>query len=280
MDQAADAAGQLDEAAAALDESVRRTGEGRIEAAALHCLRADFLIGFGLRLKDRALLARAESDLAALLSGVDAARAPLTWSRAQGLRGSALCALGELTGDAAPLAQAVQVLTEAVDMVDLQHSPLDHARLSHALGLALAGLAEAVEDDGVFDHALAAFDQASAAVLDVPALALRTIVAHDRAACVAHQAGRRGDAAALARAEAVFRTELAGRNAAADPAAWAVAQIALTRVYMAQARLLGGEAVPAEAATALTEALDVFLERGLKTLAETTLQMLGTLRDG
>ncbi len=49
---------------------------------------------------------------------------------------------------------------------------------------------------------------------------------------------------------------------------------------MAQARLLGGEAVPAEAATALTEALDVFLERGLKTLAETTLQMLGTLRDG
>jgi hypothetical protein len=278
LDRALEAASGLDAAVIALDEGVARTGTGRAEAAALHCDRADFLVGFGARFKDRALLARAEADLTALTRRLDPDRLPLSWSRAQALRGAALAWLGDLNGEAANLAEAVRALTAAAEVVDVAHSPFDRARISHTLGLALSALAHAAEDEGVFDHALAAFDQAAAAIGQNRALALRTVIAHDRAACVAEQAERCGDAAALSRAEASFRAELSAQNAAADPAAWAVAQLAITRVYIAQANLLGGLPAPAQASVALTEALEVFLERGLKSLAESAQETLAQLR--
>ena len=279
VDQAVQAANGLDAAVDRLDADVRETGQGRVEAAALRCDRADFLIGFGGRLKDRNLLAQAERDLAQLAARLDPDYLPLSWARTEGLRGAALAALGDLTGDAKSLADSVRVLAAAAEQADFDYSPLDRARISHCLAGALTALAEAADDEGLYDHALAAFDQALAFIEPVKGLALRAFVAQDRAACVARRAERSGDAHALAEAESAFRAELAVCNAAADPVAWAVTQLALTRIYLAQAEILGGEPAPAGAAVAVTEALDVFTERGLKSLAETAQDQLTRLKD-
>ena len=279
LDQAIEAADVLDTAVDRLDAEVRATGKGQAEAAGLACDRADVLIGFGTRLKDRALLGRAERDLADLSRRLDPDYLPLSWARSEGLRGAALAALGDLDGDAASLTSSVTILAAAAENADFDHSPFDRARISHTLGLALAALAEASDDEGLFDHALAALDQALAALPDGEGLTLRAVASHDRAACVARRAERSGDAKALARAESLFRAELSVRDAAADPTAWAVTQLALTRIYVAQAALPGGAAPPASASVALTEALDVFVERGLKSLAEIAQTALEQLRE-
>jgi hypothetical protein len=278
IDQAVEAATELDLAVESLQAESDGGAQFRMDAAFLRCERADLLIGFGSRLKDRALLEGAEEDLAELGKTLDPNQHPLTWARVETLRGSALARLGELSGDASALAEAVRILAAAAAESDYDYSPLDRARASHALALALASLAEATEDRGFYDHALAAFDQALASLEASHGLAMRPRVAHDRAACTARMAELAGDAAALARAEEGFRAELAGRNAAEDPVAWAVVQVALARIYVAQSRLLGGERPPRDAAVCLTEAMDVFVERGMKSMAEAAQEGLERLR--
>jgi tetratricopeptide (TPR) repeat protein len=274
LDRAVEAAGRLDDA---LDR-IQRTGAGEGEALALRRQRADFLIGFGVRLKDRALLAQALDDLTALAKRLDPDYRPLSWARVEGLRAAALAALGDLTGEPNRLAEAVRVYAAAAEHIDFDHSPLDRARLSHGLALALQSLAEAIEDEGLYDHALAAYDQALGVLDAGKAPVLRASVVHDRAACVARRAERTGDAAALARAEASFREEIAHQDAAADPVAWAVGQLSLARVYIAQAGLLGAPEPPPGAALALTEAVEVFAERGLKALVEAAQEALERLK--
>jgi hypothetical protein len=278
LDQAANAASSLDAAVERLDAWTKVHGAGQAEAAAVRCDRADFLIGFGGRLKDKGLLTRAESDLSQLARQLDPAYLPLTWARTEALRGAALAALGDLSGDAKTLTEAVRALAAAAEHADFEHSPLDRARISHSLALALQALAEACDDDGMFDHAMGAFDQAVVAISAGQAKPLAAMIVHDRAVCVARRAERHGDAAALARAEEAFRSELASLDASADPVAWAVTQLALGRVYVAQSGLLGGELPPPQAALALTESLEVFTERGMKTLAEAAQAGLERLR--
>jgi len=268
LDEGVLAATHLDEAVHQFDQWVRDNDKGRAEAAALRCERADFLIGFGARLKDKSMLIQAENDLAQLSKRLDPAYLPLSWARSEGLRGEALAGLGDLTGDANCLAEAVRVLAAAAEHIDFDHSPLDRARLSHTLALALEALSEACGDEGLLDHALAAFDQALVVLEPSQARALRAHAAYDRAACVARRAEREGDSEALVHAESAFRAELSRRDGPVDPATWAVAQLALARVYDARAALEGEASRPKEAAVALTEALDVFTELGLKTLAE------------
>lgn len=278
LDEAIAAAGPLDEAVNKFDAFVRDTAQGKAEAAALRCERADFLIGFGARLKDKALLLQAENDLAQLTKRVDAAYLPLTWARAEGLRAEALAGLGDLTGDATCLAESVRVLANAAEQVDFDHSPLDRARLSHALARALEALSEVCDDDGMIDHALLAYDQAMVVLEHSEARSLRARAAYDRAVCIASRAEKAGDARALKAAESALRAELAREAGPVDPVSWAVAQLALARVYDARAELEGASAGLDGIAVALTEALDVFTEQGLKTLAEEAQTALACLR--
>jgi len=280
LDHAVQAGGVLDAAVDRLDVLVRETGEGRAEAAALRAERAEFLIGIGLRLKDRGLIVQAEADLRQLSDRLDPARLPLSWARAEALRGSAQAALGDLDGEAAGLAASVRTLAAAAEQADFDYSPLDRGRISHAMGLGLQALAEACGDEGLYDHTLAAFDQTLVAMAQTPALPLRALVIHDRAACVARRAEKAGDLVGLARAEAEFKSELARRGASADPIAWAVAQLALARVYEARAELKGEAGPPPETGFALAEAFEVFTEEGLKALAELAQDGLARLRDG
>jgi hypothetical protein len=259
LDQAILAGSVLDAAVERLDAQAGDMMRDRVQAAAMRRDRAEFLIAFGTRLKDRALIVQAEADLRQLSARLDPDYLPLSWARTEALRGVALAALGDLDGDIRALTESVTTLAAAAEQADFDYSPLDRARICHAMGLGLQ------VEETAYDHALSAFDQALVALAPVPALPLRAMVIYDRAGCVASRAERRGD---LARAEAEFKAELARRGAAADPVAWAVAQLALSRVYEARAELVGDEAPPPETAIALTEAFEVFTEQGLKTLAE------------
>lgn len=240
--------------------------------------RAELMIGLGLAGHDRTLLAAAATALGTIAAGAPAERRPLSWMRAETLRGQALAALGEVAGDAAAIAEAVAALKAAAAAATALHAPLDSARAQHALGLALQALGEACDEDVLFDRAIQAFSPALQTLDRVAALPYRAVVAHDGALCLARRAERRCDLKALEQAEAVFRDALKSRGGVADPVAWAVTQVALARIYEAQATLRPDTGERADATFALASALDVFAERGLRSLSATALAALDRLK--
>ena len=272
-DAAVRVAALFDEAAAGLEARLRATGAGEPEWAAALCEKADLMIGVGAARKDIGLLDRAARDMSALASRLDALRLPLSWMRVQTLQGGALRSLGEITGEARLMKDATVALGAAYDAVPAGHSPLDRARAAHGLGLALQGLAETSGESGAYRSAQTAFERALAE-MGAAQTPLRAIIAYDRAACLARRAERSGDAHALAEAEAVFRADLAGRAAGDDPVGWAIVQVALARIYQARADLQGAAGELADAAFALTEALEVFTDHGQHTLAQIALAAL------
>ncbi len=254
---------------------------GKLDDSEVHearCDRIELLIASGQQAKNRRILEQACDELHALIPLLDAAYRPLTWARSETLRGQTLAALGDLIGEAAPLAEGSAVLNAVVEEIPDGHSPLDSARAGHALGLVLQALGEACEEEALFDKAIAAFAPALQTLDASPLLPLRAVVAHDGAVCLARRAERRGDLKALVHAEAAFRDTLKRRSAVTDPVAWAVTQVALARIYEAEAEIRGdirGDGGRLnEAAFALASALEVFGERGLRSLSEVALAAL------
>ena len=255
-------------------------GPGRSAQAASAenaCDRGELLLGLAVRLKDRDRLKALNTELTQVAQRLDADDLPLTFARATALRGQTLAALGDLDGAAGRIADGMALMVAAAEAAPDDYSPIDRARYGHGIGRALSALGEACDEDGLFDHAIAAFDQALAG-LDAPGLALRPVVAHDRAAATARRAERQGDLDALMRAETAFKAELRDGDADQDPVAWATVQLALAEVYQARARLTGQ--VSAGAGPALNAAFDVFAERGMKILAEAAGAGLRQLRGG
>jgi len=270
----AQAAAALTGAARALDGLAAL---GRLDACEAHearCDHAELLIGAGQAGRDRHSLEQAIILLEDLNDSLDPAYRPLTWARAEILRGQAMAALGDLAGDAAVIAEGSAVLGAVWEDSLVDHSPVDAARAGHALGLVLQSLGEACDEDALFDRAIGAFGPALQALEASPRLPFRSIVANDGAACLARRAERRGDLASLIRAEEAFRDTLKTQSAAADPLAWAVTQLALARIYEAEADLRGDSGERADAAFALASALDVFAEKGLRSLSEAALTAL------
>jgi tetratricopeptide (TPR) repeat protein len=247
-------------------------------SAKLRCERAEFLTACGSRLGEPQLIEQALSDLGLALQASSADYHPLTAARAFELRGLALLRLGEFKGDPVPILEALDAFSLALDLITLDHSPMDWARLHHGQGLAFTALGETGESDVAFQRALQAFDKVQSVLGLASSLALRATAAQDRASCLVRRAEARGDRIALDEAEAILRSELTSLSGKPDPVAWAVLQLNLARIYMAQAAL-GGRARRrrAQAGEALLAALDVFSERGLRTLtaaADTALQEL------
>ena len=278
LNGAVEAAGVFDEAVDLSDERLRQLGEGRISAANLRIHRADMLIGFGIQLKEISLLRQAQTDLTQLVGQIDGDRLPITWARAEALLGSAMAACGDLEAREDEISQGAVALSAAMAHLPADHSPLDTARTCHALGLVLMALGEACDDDQLFDEAISAFDRALGPFESAPELAQRPICAYDRATAIARRAELHGDVTALAYAERVFKAELSSINPGADPVAWAVIQVSLARVYTARAEVTGDPTLRAKAMMALSEALDVFTERGLRTLADAALTSLDHLK--
>jgi hypothetical protein len=248
------------------------------EAHEIACNRVELLIAMGRRGKDRRVLADACAELDLMTPSLNAAYRPLTWARRDILRAQALAAMGDLSGEPALIADASAVLAAVVEEIPEGHSPLDAARAGHALGLVLQSLGEACEEQALFDRAIDAFAPAVQALAAASNLPLRAVVAHDSAVCLARSAERSGDLEALSRAEAVFRAALTCKSAAADPLAWAVTQVALARVYEARADICGDARERAGAAFALTSALDVFSERGHRSLSAVALSALDRVK--
>lgn len=268
FDLALDAASALDAAVEALESLSAAKRVCRTEAAAVRCDRAELLLGFGARLREPRLVERARADMADLQADLDPAYEPLSWARARELEGAALLAEGESAGRAEPITEGVRLLADAAAQAPESHSPLDWARMQGALGAALATLGEATESERAFDGAQAALDRAQRVYDRHPALAARAVTANERAACLARRAERNGDLVALAQAEAALKAELTVGPARRDPLAWAVAQLNLARVYEARDEIRGRADGREAAVLALSEALEVFAERGLKSLAE------------
>jgi tetratricopeptide (TPR) repeat protein len=279
-DRALEAAALFDQAIHALDEEAKETRAPgmRLEAAAARLERADLLIGFGQRQREGRLIEGALKDLIQLLARLDADYEPLTASRVAELTGSALMVLGEIAGRADQIAEGVSTLAEIGARVDSAHSPLDWAQSQHALALALQALGEACDSDDAFVQADAAFDR-SWRVVRGATVAIRATIANNRAACLARRAERMGDLAALTRAEAAFKAELATSRPEVDPVAWAVVQVNLARVYEARAELETGFAARQAALYAYEAAFEVFSEHGLKTLSESAAAGLERVRE-
>lgn len=275
------ASADLDAAVAAadrLDELIDLAPARSTLATEAALARADLLIGFGRRLRDATLLARAARDLTLALERLNRDRQPVSWARMEMLRGQALIAEGELGGEAGRIAEGCAALAAAADHIDADHSPIDRARIGHALSLGLLALAEATGEESLADQALSVMEPALRLLERAPELPLRAVAAHDHAVAVARRAVSRRDPVALADAELLFRRELRARDGRRDPVAWAVVQVGLARVYEAQAELRGDLGERADAAVALNAALEVFAERGLKSLTETATAALGRLR--
>jgi hypothetical protein len=256
----------------------RRCRAARLLAVEARLVRADLLLGWGARLKDRDLLQQALNEAELAGEGLDQAYEPLSWARVAAARGQAMALLGEIGGQIEPLADAVTALADVLNELSREHSPLDWARVQTALAQGLQALGEAGASERAYEQAVTCYDRAGLVFKETPALALRAVAASNRALCLARSAELTGDLAVLDAAEAAFRIELTALSAGRDPTAWALLQVNLARLYEARMDITGKDrGERAAAAMALNAALDVFAEQGLRSLSIVAAEALDRL---
>lgn len=264
-----------------LESLTRRCRAARLLAVEARLVLADLLIGWGARLRDAELLTMARDEAERAAEGLDVAYEPLSWARAVALRGQALSLLGEVTGEVEVMAEAVSALAEVVSELSREQSPLDWARIQTALAQGLQALGEAGASERAYEQAVTCYDRAAYVLKNAPALSLRAFGASNRALCLARSAELSGDLTVLDAAESAFKIELTAIAAKRDPAAWALLQVNLARLYEARMDITGldrGER--ASAAMALNAALDVFGEMGLRSLSLIASDALARLAGG
>jgi len=273
-------AARFDEPCQALDLHGKKHPIGRLLAARARADRADFLTACGLRLKDPRLLRTALDGLAQVLSRLDRDYEPLSWSRAMTLRATAKAALCDLDGDVGMAAQVVDDLVCVLEHISRDHSPMDWARTQVTLAGALQMLAEISDGAQAFDQALKCLDRALTVFDAQPALLDRANALYRRASCLLRRAELTGKVEALDAAEAALRAELISLNPSADPVGWAVRQLNFARLYEARQDLTGpNPGARRSAAVALSAALDVFAEHGLRSLSDLALRALERLKE-
>lgn len=262
----------------ALESLLRGRAVTKLEVLHLRCDRAELLYAAGARLRDSDLLQQAVVELDLAAARADATYEPLAWVRVHELRGSALAALGDARGDIESMAKGVSVLADALDVIAPHHSPLDWARLQHSLAVALGALAGASDSEHAFEQALSCFDRTLVLLDDQPAISLKAAASANRAACLARRAELTGDLAEIDQAIEALKSELHLQSADLDPVAWAVCQVDLARLYEIRMQVRGSRAGEvAAAALALSSALDVFAEQGLRTMSDGAVRALDRL---
>ncbi len=256
----------------------KRCRAARLLAVEARLVRADLLLGWGARLKDRDLLRQALDDAEAAVDGLDSAYEPLTWARAAAMRGQAMALLGDAAGQIDSVAEAVNGLADVLNELNCEHSPMDWARLQTSLAESLQALGEAGASERAYEQAVTCYDRAAMVLKEIPALALRAVAASNRALCLARCAELSGDLNVLDAAETAFRIELTSMSPGRDPTAWALLQVNLARLYEARLDITGRDrGERAAAAHALNAALDVFAEQGLRSLSIIASDALGRL---
>ncbi|MBO9707757.1 MAG: hypothetical protein J7521_06060 [Caulobacter sp.] len=250
-------------------------GACRLLLADLRAARIELLLTCAARLKDRTLTEVAQDEAKVAAAALDPDFEPLAWSRLKSLYGTALVQLGELDGEVGCVADGVEALAAALEPLSADHSPMDWARAQTALGAGLQAMGEATTSERCFERAVTCYDRASHILKTQPALALRAVAANNRALSLARCAELTADLAVLDAAEMAFKAELAAAPGARDPAAWAVTQMNLARLYEARVEITGQDDGRLDrAAVALACAFDVFAELGLRSLTDLAAQGL------
>jgi hypothetical protein len=219
------------------------------------------------------------AELDRLTARLDAAYEPLARARALALAASARVGLGRVLGRIEDVADGVELLVTAIDQVTPDHSPLDWARLQYALAHALQALGEGSETDRAFEHALSCYQRALWVTRDQPALALRALLSQDQARCLARRAELAAEPELLDEAILFLLQDLQKIHPGRDPVGWAILQVNLAQLYMARLDLNGGDRDRAAAALALTAAIEVFGEHGLRSLIDHATEALEALED-
>jgi len=273
-------AARFDAPSEALDLHGKKRPIGRLMAAHARTDRAEFLAACGVRLKDPQLLRMAVDGLSLILTRLDRDYEPLSWARAITVRAAAKAALCDLDGEVGVVAHVVDDLVSVLEHVSRDHSPMDWARAHVALAAALQMVAEAGDSAPAFDQAIKSLDRALS-VFDIqPALLERANALYRRASCLLRRAELTGKVEALDAAEAALRAELISLNPSADPVGWAVRQLNFARLYEAREDLSGpNPKTRRSAAVALSAALDVFAEHGLRSLSDVALRGLERLKE-
>jgi tetratricopeptide (TPR) repeat protein len=267
-DQVRQAAAAFDSPIAVLATHLRSKAVSKALLAELRCERAELLMAAGLRLSDPRLYEAAIAELDKLTVRLDAAYEPLARARTVALAASARVGFGRILCRIEDIAEGVEMLVAALDTVTPDHSPLDWARLQYALAHALQALGEGSEADRAFEHALSCYQRALWVTREQPALALRALLSHDQARCLARRAELAAEPALLEEAILYLLQDLQKLHPNRDPVGWAIAQVNLAQLYIARLDLDGGDRERAAAALALASAIEVFGEHGLRSLID------------
>ncbi|MGZ3278875.1 MAG: hypothetical protein ACXU82_16820 [Caulobacteraceae bacterium] len=271
------AAAAFDAPISALGAHLRSKAVSKALLADLRCQRAVLMMSAAARLQDSRLYEQTIAELDKLAGRLDAAYEPLARARTLALAASARVGLGRTLGRIEEVAEGVEMLVAAIDAVTPDHSPLDWARLQCALARALQALGEGSETDRAFEHALSCYQRALWVTRDQPALALRAVLSQDQAHCLARRAELAAEPELLDEAIRYLLQELRVTNPRRDPVGWAIAQVNLAQLYVARLDLHGGAVDRAAAALALSSAIEVFGEHGLRSLIDHASEALAAL---
>jgi len=269
----------IDRAIERFDTLVRQTkaAKDKIHAADARLERADLLMLVGLDRHDSRLMSAVIRDLSALRARLDADYEPVTFARVSQRLAMAHVWAGQIDGQPQMISEGITLLTPKEEVVPYAHAPLDWVVQAHSRALALQALSELISEEALGEQASAAFDLALSKNL-APPLSLRAQIVNNRAAYLARRAELKGDLLSLDAAEAAFKAELRQVRAQEDPVGWAILQTNLGRLYVARGDITGFMLGRAEAAYALEAAYEIFIEHGLKTLADTAMENLTRVR--
>ena len=271
------AAAAFDAPLSTLASHLRSKAVSKALLADLRCQRAELMMSAAARLQDSRLYEQTIAELDKLAARLDAAYEPLARARAMALAAAARAGLGRTLGRIEDVAEGVEMLVAAIDQVSPDHSPLDWARLQYGLAHALQALGEGSETDRAFEHALSCYQRALWVTRDQPALALRAVLSQDQARCLARRAELAAEPELLDDAILFLLQDLQKIHPQRDPVGWAIAQVNLAQLYVARLDLRGGGKDRASAALALTSAIEVFGEHGLRSLIDHATDALDAL---
>jgi hypothetical protein len=241
-----DAAALMDAALHALiRHNPAEADELRLDGAAL-------ALEGGILQRDARLLDQAGRDLQSLVAACDPDTRPLTRARALALCGAGLSALAAMADDAGATATGHALFDAAADQFFPDHSPMDWAAVQ---------VARAVDSETPIEALMQAEALTGGHGTVLGGLALDLLIQREIALAAAN-----GDLMALTRIETRIRRRLAERLGRPGAVDWAVDQIAMARLMIARAELMGTE--PDQAAFVLSEAAEAATDHGVPVLAD------------
>jgi hypothetical protein len=241
------------DAAALMDAALHAlTKHNPVEADDLRLDSAALALEGGILQRDARLLDQAGRDLTALVEASSPDTRPLTRARALALCAAGLSALAAMADDEAAMKTGHEMFDAAADQFFVDHSPLDWVAIQVARSIDATAPLEPIRQS-------VALTTGQGTILGALALDLMATREIETAATA-------GDLTELTRIETRVRRRLAEREGVPSAIDWAVDQIAMARLMIARADLMGS--APDQAAFVLAEAAEAAQEHGVPVLAD------------